>query len=118
MGSLIVDRLWPTGLLMLTAFAAALLIGTLLGLVAATGRNSWRDAVISLVSLVAYATPGFWLGLMMIVVFAIRLGWLPTSGYDTVGADNEAGTRSGTSAATSSCRRWRSRCSTSRSTPG
>ena len=88
-GSLIVDRLWPTGLLMLTAFAAALLIGTLLGLVAATRRNSWRDAVISLVSLVAYATPGFWLGLMMIVVFAIRLGWLPTSGYDTVGADNE-----------------------------
>jgi peptide/nickel transport system permease protein len=88
-GSLIVDRLWPTGLLMLTAFAAALLIGTLLGLVAATGRNSWRDAIISLVSLVAYATPGFWLGLMMIVVFAIRLGWLPTSGYDTVGADNE-----------------------------
>ncbi|MCJ2052068.1 ABC transporter permease [Methylobacterium sp. J-070] len=88
-GSLIVDRLWPTGLLMLTAFAAALVIGTLLGLVAATGRNSWRDALISLVSLVAYATPGFWLGLMMIVVFAIRLGWLPTSGYDTVGADNE-----------------------------
>ena len=88
-GGLIIDRLWPTGLLMLTAFAAALLIGTLLGLVAATGRNSWRDALISLVSLVAYATPGFWLGLMMIVVFAIRLGWLPTSGYDTVGADNE-----------------------------
>ena len=88
-GSLIVDRLWPTGLLMLTAFAAALLIGALLGLVAATGRNAWRDAVISLVSLVAYATPGFWLGLMMIVAFAIRLGWLPTSGYDTVGADNE-----------------------------
>ncbi len=87
--SLIVDRLWPTGLLMLTAFAAALAIGTLLGLVAATGRNSWRDGIISLLSLVAYATPGFWLGLMMIVVFAIRLGWLPTSGYDTVGADNE-----------------------------
>ena len=86
--SLIVDRLWPTGLLMLTAFAAALAIGTLLGLVAATGRNSWRDGIISLLSLVAYATPGFWLGLMMIVVFAIRLGWLPTSGYDTVGADN------------------------------
>jgi peptide/nickel transport system permease protein len=87
--SLILDRLWPTALLMLTAFIAALVAGTLLGLVAATGRNSWRDAAISLVSLVAYATPGFWLGLMMIVVFAIRLGWLPTSGFDTVGADNE-----------------------------
>lgn len=87
--SLILDRLWPTSLLMLTAFGTALVIGTLLGLAAATGRNSWRDAVISLVSLVAYATPGFWLGLMMIVIFAIRLGWLPTSGFDTVGADNE-----------------------------
>ena len=87
--ALILDRLWPTGLLMLTAFGAALAVGTLLGLVAATGRNSWRDAAISLLSLVAYATPGFWLGLMMIVVFAIQLGWLPTSGFDTVGADNE-----------------------------
>jgi peptide/nickel transport system permease protein len=57
--------------------------------VAATGRNSWRDGVISLVSLVAYATPGFWLGLMMIVIFSIRLGWLPTSGFDTVGAGHE-----------------------------
>jgi peptide/nickel transport system permease protein len=67
----------------------ALLLGTILGLIAATGRNSWRDGVISLISLIAYATPGFWLGLMMIVVFAIRLEWLPTSGFDTVGADYE-----------------------------
>ncbi len=87
--SLIVDRLGPTALLMLTAFTIALVVGTILGLVAATGRSRWRDALISLVSLVAYATPGFWLGLMMIVVFAIRLEWLPTSGFDTVGADNE-----------------------------
>jgi peptide/nickel transport system permease protein len=87
--ALILDRLWPTALLMLTAFACALVIGTGLGLLAATGRNSWRDNMISLVSLVAYATPGFWLGLMMIVVFAIRLEWLPTSGFDTVGAYNE-----------------------------
>jgi peptide/nickel transport system permease protein len=87
--TLILERLWPTALLMLTAFAGALVIGVVLGLVAATGRNSWRDSVISLVSLVAYATPGFWLGLMMIVVFAIRLEWLPTSGFDTVGAYNE-----------------------------
>jgi peptide/nickel transport system permease protein len=87
--SLILDRLWPTGLLMLTAYVTALVLGTGLGLVAATGRNGWRDNVISLVSLVAYATPGFWLGLMMIVVFAIHLGWFPTSGFDTVGAFNE-----------------------------
>lgn len=87
--TLILDRLGPTLLLMGTAFAVALVCGTLLGLVAATGRRTWRDPVISVMSLVAYATPGFWLGLMMIVVFAIRLAWLPTSGLDTVGADNE-----------------------------
>ncbi|HVY15201.1 MAG TPA: ABC transporter permease [Rhodopila sp.] len=87
--ALIFDRLWPTALLMVTAFVIALALGILLGLIAATGRNTWRDGVISLVSLVAYATPGFWLGLMMIVVFAIRLEWLPTSGFDTVGAYNE-----------------------------
>jgi peptide/nickel transport system permease protein len=86
---LILERLGPTCLLMLTAFGAALALGIALGLVAATGRNSWRDGVISLVSLVAYATPGFWLGLMMIVIFSIRLGWLPTSGFDTVGAGHE-----------------------------
>ncbi len=87
--SLILERLGPTSLLMLTAFGTAVALGIILGLVAATGRNSWRDNIISLVSLVAYATPGFWLGLMMIVIFSIGLGWLPTSGFDTVGAGHE-----------------------------
>lgn len=86
---LILERLGPTALLMLTSFSTALAIGALLGLIAATGRNTWRDAVISIVSLIAYATPVFWLGLMMVVVFAIRLEWLPTSGFETVGADDE-----------------------------
>jgi peptide/nickel transport system permease protein len=81
---LILARLGPTLLLMLTAFGAALLIGTLLGVLAATARNSWRDAAISVVTLICYATPVFWLGLMLIVVFAINLGWLPTSGYETI----------------------------------
>lgn len=87
--SLILERLGPTGLLMLTAFGAALALGIVLGLVAATGRNSWRDNIISLLSLIAYATPGFWLGLMMIVIFSIGLGWLPTSGFNTVGASHK-----------------------------
>jgi peptide/nickel transport system permease protein len=87
--SLILERLGPTSLLMLTAFGTAVALGIILGLVAATGRNSWRDNIISLISLVAYATPGFWLGLMMIVIFSIGLGWLPTSGFDTVGTGHE-----------------------------
>jgi peptide/nickel transport system permease protein len=81
---LILARLWPTLLLMLGAFASALALGTLLGVLAAVARNTWRDAVISVVALIAYATPTFWLGLMLIVVFAVNLNWLPTSGIENI----------------------------------
>ena len=84
------------------------------------GATGWRDGVDqSVLSLVAYATPGFWLGLMMIVVFAIRLAWLPTSGFDTVGADNEGWDEVGRrGAALGDAGDRRSRCSTWRCTRG
>jgi len=82
--ALILGRLGPTLLLMLTAFGAALAIGTLLGLLAAVARNTWKDAMISVATLVCYATPGFWLGLMFIVIFAVTLNWLPTSGFENI----------------------------------
>ena len=62
---------------------------SLLGLLAATGLRTWRDNIISVLALLSYATPLFWLGLMLIVVFSIQLGWLPTSGMETIGAFNE-----------------------------
>jgi peptide/nickel transport system permease protein len=84
--SLIMDRLWPTLLLMVSAFVLSVVIGTLLGLLAGTRRNTWRDGVISLLALLASATPTFWLGLMLIVLFSIHMEWLPTSGFETIGA--------------------------------
>lgn len=91
--SLILDRLGPTLLLMGTALVLSVVIGTLLGLLAGTARNSWRDTVISVGALLASATPTFWLGLMLIVLLSIRLAWLPTSGFETVGAFYEGAAR-------------------------
>jgi peptide/nickel transport system permease protein len=86
--TLIMGRLWPTLLLMTTTLVVSVTVGSLLGLLAATGLHRWRDTAISIFALVSYATPLFWLGLMFIVLFSIRLGWLPTSGMETIGAFN------------------------------
>ncbi len=83
---LIVDRFWPTLLLMVSTIILAIGFGILLGLLAATNLNTWKDAVISVFALITYATPLFWVGLMMIVVFSINLRWFPTSGMENVAA--------------------------------
>lgn len=83
---LILDRLWPTLLLMGTTLFVSVVVGSLLGLVAASRVHGWRDSVISVLAIVAYATPLFWIGLMLIVLFSIRLGWFPSSGMETVAA--------------------------------
>jgi peptide/nickel transport system permease protein len=85
---LILARLGPTLLLMGTTIVLSIGFGILLGLVAATKPNGWRDNLISVVALISYATPLFWVGLMLILVFAIKLGWLPTSGMENIAAFN------------------------------
>lgn len=83
---LIFDRLGATMLLMVTTIIVSIGSGIILGVLAARGLNTWRDTAISILALVSYATPLFWIGLMFIVVFSIHLRWLPTSGMITVGA--------------------------------
>src|SRR5512132_2106922 len=90
---LILARLGPTLLLMLTTFVISVSAGIALGLLAASRAGSWRDTLISLLALVSYATPLFWVGLMLIVGFSLKLGWLPTSGMETVGAFYEGWAR-------------------------
>lgn len=79
-GRLIIERLGNTLLLTLTSAFLALIIGTSLGLVSSRKGGSVLDNVISFIAYVLYAMPGFWLGLMLILLFASKLRLLPTSG--------------------------------------
>jgi peptide/nickel transport system permease protein len=81
---LILERLWPTLLLMGTTLVLSVGVGTLLGLLAAMKVNSWRDALISILAIISYATPLFWVGLMLIVFFSLKLEWLPATGMEDV----------------------------------
>jgi len=86
---LVFDRFMPTLLLMVSTILIAVGFGVLLGLLAASGLNTWRDTFISVFALVTYATPLFWVGLMMIIVFALNLGLFPTSGMENFAAFHE-----------------------------
>ena len=90
---LILARLGPTLLLMLTTLGLSVSVGITLGLLAAARVGSWQDTLISVLALVSYATPLFWVGLMLIVIFSVKLDWLPTSGMETVGAFYEGWAR-------------------------
>lgn len=83
---LIMGRMPATLLLMASSVLLSIFVGSTLGLVAAVKRNTYVEVTILLVAVLAYAAPVFWLGLMFIVLFAITLQWLPTSGMATVGA--------------------------------
>ena len=83
---LILARLWPTLLLMGTALFISVAGGVVLGLLAAVWVRTWKDHVISVVAIIAYAMPLFWVGLMLILLFSVKLGWLPTSGMEDAAA--------------------------------
>lgn len=84
---LIVERLTSTLLLMGVALLIAVVLGTLLGVVAAVTRKPMLERVIGLIATLGFATPVFWLGLMVVVIFTVKLGWLPSSGDRTLGSD-------------------------------
>ena len=84
--ALIWDRLPATLMLTGTAFGISLLLGILLGALAAARAGRWSDTVITLFALIFYATPLFWIALMAILLFSVQLEWLPSFGMYTVGA--------------------------------
>jgi peptide/nickel transport system permease protein len=83
----ILQRLPNTLLLDGFALAAAIGGGIWLGGIAARRPGSVRDMAVNLLAMLFYATPQFWLGMMVVLLFSVRLGWLPPFGIETMGAD-------------------------------
>ncbi len=74
-----------TLLLMVPSILLASLVGVLLGVSSARRVNSVWDYAIGSLSMIGYSTPPFWLGILLIIVFASTLRWLPTQGMTTLG---------------------------------
>lgn len=67
--------------LTLLAIGLSIVIGLPAGIVAALWRNSWLDVAASMVGMAGIAMPYFWMGILLIMLFSLTLGWLPPSGY-------------------------------------
>lgn len=79
--AIIWDALPSTLALTFAGMGIAILLGTTLGVLAALKHHTWWDTIIMVVSLIGLATPSFWLGLVLLMIFSFRLGWFPvTSG--------------------------------------
>jgi peptide/nickel transport system permease protein len=80
---LVIERMPPTIYLTFAGLFVALLISLPLGILAALKRHTWLDSLCTAVAVAGQAMPLFWLGIMLIIVFAVRLKILPASGYGT-----------------------------------
>ncbi|MGV1832795.1 ABC transporter permease [Agrobacterium vitis] len=85
---LILERLPGTLTLMVLAIAIALLVGIAAGTIMALNATRAADRILSVASLLFYSVPTFWIGLIFIIIFSVKLGWLPAGGMKTIGASS------------------------------
>ena len=77
------NRLPRTITLNIIAIAMSAVIGIPIGIICALNRNSWADNVLMVVAMMGISIPSFWLALMMVLLFSMKLGWLPAFGIDS-----------------------------------
>lgn len=80
---LYLQRLPASLLLALVAMAISLVLGIPIGIVSAVRVNSWYDSFGKIFALLGLSLPSFWVGLVLILVFSVSLGWLPSSGAES-----------------------------------
>jgi glutathione transport system permease protein len=78
------ERFFPTFWLTIISMVWATLFGLIIGVSSAVKRGRWQDHGGMLVAVSGISLPSFWLGLLLIDWFSVRLGWFPTSGYGTL----------------------------------
>jgi peptide/nickel transport system permease protein len=78
---LILEKLPVTAQLATMSFMIGALIGVPMGILSAVRRDRWADWLANAVALFGISTPNFWLGIMLILLISVQLGWLPPSGY-------------------------------------
>lgn len=80
------ERAQPTLLLTAVAIIVTMAIGFPAGIIAAQSRGRWLDVVTMAVAMVGISIPTFWLGLNLILIFGVKLRWLPVAGYQPLSA--------------------------------
>jgi peptide/nickel transport system permease protein len=78
---LVAEKLPVTFELAVLAIIVAIVIGIPTGIASAVGRGRWWATAANMLALWGLSTPNFWLGILMILLFSVQLGWLPASGY-------------------------------------
>lgn len=79
---LVLQHFPATAMLAVAAVLVSICISLPAGTLSAVFRNTWIDHISALGAMFGQSAPGFWLGLMVILLFAAKLGWFPTSGYE------------------------------------